>query len=144
MQDYITFLPLKKKKKKHLMVQCLVTGWMVSLSLPLHLPYDLFLLYVTSVRGLDHSITYLFIFTSFTPKCVYMQVFLKVGKSATKRQITFFTLPTDKSAFLLFFDFVCHNHHHKCNGKTGNSRNQQILHLIKLHPEDIKIGLNKP
>ena len=42
-----------------MMVQCLKIGWMVSLSQPLR-PHLLFLLYVTSVRGKDHSIVYRF------------------------------------------------------------------------------------
>ena len=36
--------------------------------------------------------------------------------------------------FFLFCFFVCH---HECAGKAGNSRKQQIISLIRLHPEDM-------
>lgn len=44
-------------------------------------------------------------------------------------------------SFLLFLFCLCvalSTRHHKCAGKAGNSRKQQFIKLIRLHPEDVK------
>lgn len=41
------------------------------------------------------------------------------------------------------FPLVCHVIHQKCAGKTWNSRKQQMVPIVRQHPEDIETCFQK-